>query len=98
MNLIDRDELINERNLAIKAYENANVLNAKAIREYLKPLLDKIVNLPTINCAETKRGQWKIWGKNHEGKYSFYCTNCMNRTKYGEDTKKYCPECGAEMR
>ena len=48
MNLIDRDALLNERDLAIKVYENANILNAKSIREFLKPLLDKIVDLSTI--------------------------------------------------
>lgn len=95
MNLIDRDELMEERKLAIKVYENANILNAKAIREYLKPLLDKIIDLPTI---EKPQGKWKIWGKNYEGKYSFYCTNCLYKTKYGGDTTKHCPECGAEMK
>ena len=52
MNLINRDELINERDLAIKVYENANILNAKAIRDYLKPLLDKIVELPIIKNTQ----------------------------------------------
>ena len=87
MNLIDRDELINERNLAIKAYENANVLTANAIREYLKPLLDKIVDLPTVNMEEVKYGTWI-----EDGYYGSpcVCSNCGTPVEY-------CPHCNAKM-
>lgn len=40
-----------EREGAIWVYENANIINAKAIRDALKPLLDKIVDLPDVNVV-----------------------------------------------
>ena len=36
-------------------------------------------------------------GKNQKGEYSFYCTNYVYTTKYGENTTDYCPKCGAKM-
>lgn len=53
MDYIDREKLMKERDLAIRVYDNANILTAKAIREGLKPLLNKIVDLPKIEVEET---------------------------------------------
>ena len=47
---IRRDALREARNLAIRAYENANVFNADAIRKRLKPLLDAVVDTPAAYC------------------------------------------------
>ena len=49
---IRRDALREARNLAIRAYENANVFNADAIRKRLKPLLDAVVDTPAADVAE----------------------------------------------
>ena len=61
---IRRDALRETRNLAIRAYENANVFNADAIRKRLKPLLDAIVELPAadvapvVRCKDCKYGDY----------------------------------------
>ena len=52
---IRRDALREARNLAIRAYENANVFNADAIRKRLKPLLDAVVDTPAADVAEVVR-------------------------------------------
>ena len=48
MKPIDANALMDARDKAIRVYENANVLNAGAIREGLKPLLDLIVDTRMI--------------------------------------------------
>lgn len=59
MRLIDADKLHNARLMAIRAYENANIFNPKAIRENIKPLLDIIVDTPTINPDDlVKHEEW----------------------------------------
>lgn len=45
---IEREQLMDVREQAIWVYENANIINAQTIREKLKPLLDKIVDLPAV--------------------------------------------------
>ena len=55
---IKRDALLEARELAICAYENAGVFNADAIRKYLKPLLDAVVDTPTADVAEVVHGLW----------------------------------------
>ena len=52
---IDAEELKQERDMAKKAYENANIFTATAIREHIKPLLDKIVDLPAADVVEVVR-------------------------------------------
>lgn len=49
---IKRNELMEARDLAINAYENANILNADAIRKRIKPLLDAVVDVPSIDVIE----------------------------------------------
>ena len=48
---IKRDALLEARELAICAYENAGVFNADAIRKRLKPLLDAVVDLAGESVA-----------------------------------------------
>lgn len=55
---IKRDALLEARELAICAYENARVFNADAIRKYLKPLLDAVVDTPAADVAEVVHGRW----------------------------------------
>ena len=52
---IERDALLEARELAICAYENAGVFNADAIRNHLKPLLDAVVDTPAADVAEVVR-------------------------------------------
>ena len=47
---INRQELMDARQKAIWVYENANILNAQAIRDNLKPLLDET----------DKHGRWYL--------------------------------------
>lgn len=106
---IDVEELKQERDMAIKVYENANILNAKAVRQYLKPLLDKIVDMPTVDVAEVKHGYNKT---SMHPVDEFWCSECgfccadYTETKYDEDGDytyscecefDYCPRCGAKM-
>ena len=49
---IKRDVLLEARELAICAYENAGVFNADAIRNHLKPLLDAVADTPAADVAE----------------------------------------------
>ena len=55
---IEREALIEERRRAIWVYENANILNAQAIREGLKPLLDKIVDVPAVDPVHVASGTY----------------------------------------
>ncbi len=52
---IKRDALLEARELAICAYENAGVFNADAIRNRLKPLLDAVADTPAADVAEVVR-------------------------------------------
>ena len=52
---IKRDALLEARELAICAYENAGVFNADAIRNHLKPLLDAVVDTPAADVAEVQK-------------------------------------------
>lgn len=52
---IKRDALLEARELAICAYENAGIFNADAIRNHLKPLLDAVVDTPAADVAEVVR-------------------------------------------
>lgn len=71
--IIRRDDLMKERERAIKAYNNANTLSSSAIREEIKPLLDKIVDAPAIDCTTVvrcKSCQNAVWSKKEN---SLYC-------------------------
>ena len=52
---INRQELMKERERAITVYENANIFSVRAIREGMKPLLNKIVDLPSVDVVEVVR-------------------------------------------
>lgn len=56
---IKRGELMDARQEAIWVYENANIINAPTIREKLKPLLDKIVDVPAVE--DYKEIAKKLW-------------------------------------
>jgi len=102
---IRRDALREARNLAIRAYENASVFNADAIRERLKPLLDAIVDVPAANVAEVVHGEWQGEGDGYaDGEIVFdvwHCSECGYCIDDGTDDPerlpKYCPNCGAKM-
>lgn len=55
---IKRDALLEARELAICAYENAGVFNADAIRNRLKPLLDAVADTPAADVAPVAHGRW----------------------------------------
>lgn len=58
---IEREALLSSREKAIWVYENANILNAKAIREALKPLLDDILNIPTAEVVSKSAFEQVVW-------------------------------------
>ena len=57
---IKRDALLEARELAICAYENARIFNADAIRNHLKPLLDGVVDTPAADVSEVVRCKYCI--------------------------------------
>jgi len=62
---IKRDALLEARELAICAYENAGVFNADAIRNRLKPLLDAVADTPAADVAEVVRCRHCVaWKRN----------------------------------
>ena len=98
---INRDDLMDARQKAIWVYENANILNAGTIRDNIKPLLDKIVDLPNEDVVDPVKGKWLTVyndGKFKGGK----CSKCgkykkasnINALRIGY---KFCHGCGARM-
>ena len=90
---INREDLMGVREQAIWVYENANVLNARTIRDNLFPLLNKIVDAPAANVKEIKYGHWEL-AEDGDG---VVCSECgtdfcvlLNET----DDFIYCPHCG----
>ena len=53
-----------------------------------------IINLPSSNVVEVKRGKWKV-DETHD--YEPYCSLCGHEPIAGEKYN-YCPDCGADMR
>ena len=92
---IRRDALREARNLAIRAYENANVFNADAIRECLKPLLDAVVDTPAADVAEVVHGEWEETDCD-----TIICSRCgfeYDLICMAIEDYTYCPNCGAKM-
>lgn len=106
---IDADELKQERDMAIKAYENANIFTATAIREHIKPLLDKIVDMPTADVVEVKHGEWIDKFNGRFVNPTYICSVCgekallecyineLDHWKYRQSLSIRCPHCGAKM-
>ena len=98
---IKRDALLEARELAICAYENAGVFNADAIRNYLKPLLDAVVDTPAADVAEVVHAKWEngnpicpVCGENKFKDLDAdiwcdwqpdFCPNCGEKMDGGED-------------
>ena len=109
---IKRDALLEARELAICAYENAGVFNADAIRNHLKPLLNAVVDTPAAYVAPVVHGRWTFgkdlpdsFGSMNKNKYHLYCSECRNQAfnnsadndcDFDMDTP-FCPWCGAKM-
>ena len=96
---IKRADLIEARKRAIRAYENANVLNANAIRTALKPLLDAVVGAPAADVAPVVHEKWLLdrwpsWPHRE-------CSRCKimfpRTTEVADQYWQYCPNCGARM-
>lgn len=98
---INREDLMDVRQKAIWVYENANILNAKAIRDNLEPLLDKIVDLPAADVVDTVKGKWLT--VYHDGKFKGgKCSKCGKYRKASSmkalrKSYKFCHGCGAKM-
>lgn len=90
---IKRDALLEARELAICAYENAGVFNADAIRKYLKPLLDAVVDTPAADVAEVVHGRWV--DNDIPDSILSGCSVCGFTC--GSSSFFYCPICGAKM-
>ena len=89
---IERDALLEARELAICAYENAGVFNADAIRNHLKPLLDAVVDTPAAYVAPVVHGRWIHYPDCGVTK----CSHCGWSIEECWESK-HCPECGAKM-
>ena len=92
---INREELMDARQKAILVYENANILNTKAIRDGLRPLLDKIVDASAtkdltevVRCKSCKFSEWSEKNKQrycgrkwamHKVKERDYCSYGIRR-------------------
>ena len=89
---IRRDDLMEVRNRAICAYENANVFNANAIRGNLKPLLDAVVDVPAADVVEVIHAHWIM----HDDDFGLTCecSHCHIETM---GDSEYCLHCGARM-
>ena len=95
---IRRDALREARNLAIRAYENANVFNADAIRKRLKPLLDAVVDTPAADVAEVVHGRWiKDDFLSDDVNNAEKCSQCGELIGWFGNLPNYCPNCGAKM-
>ena len=96
---INREDLMDARQKAIWVYENANILNATAIRDNLKYLLDQIVDLPTVDVkhgywTEEKHSHWsESWGRVGSYSYTYQCSECGNHFRLPHN---YCPDCGSK--
>lgn len=94
---IERGKLFNTREMAISVYENANIFTVDAIRGGLKPLLDKIVDVPSADVKEVVHGKWidayPILEPHPMFAYGI-CSECGAQT--GTITN-YCHNCGAKM-
>lgn len=92
------------------AYYNGDLLKqrfAKALNEFEGlnvPISEVAIKIgqvlrdtPTSDVKEVKRGKWK-----HLGGDEWLCTNCgeviTTEGSWEKPTKKYCNECGADMR
>ena len=78
---------MNAREKAIWVYENANILNAQAIRDNLKPLLDET----------DRRGRWYL-ADDGDGLVCGECGEDLCVMLNEVMRFKYCPNCGAYMR
>lgn len=87
---VNNTELMSARQRAIWVYENANILNATAIRDNLKPFLD----LPT---SEINHGRWYL-ADDGDGVVCSECGEDFCVLLYEVMRFKYCPNCGAYMR
>ena len=81
---IKRDALLEARELAICAYENAGVFNADAIRNHLKPLLDAVVDTPAADVAEVVRCKDCRW-RGREECAMFYRCECGAQNTWETD-------------
>lgn len=93
---IKRDALLEARELAICAYENAGVFNADAIRNHLKPLLDAVVDTPAADVADVVHGKWENGNP--------ICPVCggnkfkdLDADIWCDWQPDFCPNCGAKM-
>lgn len=97
---IKRDALLEARELAICAYENAGVFNADAIRNRLKPLLDAVADTPAADVAEVVHGRWIDGAEDFTcGNHNAECSICRCYVSWDgcDEDFNYCPNCGARM-
>lgn len=89
------------RNL-IEVYENCNIFNPTAIREYLKPVIQMLENTDIRPVVYT---HWKKAHKNssdNSPEKLFTCSKCKGLIELPhyafECYYKYCPNCGAKIK
>lgn len=86
---IDREELMDVREKAIWVYENANVLNVQTIRDNLKPLLDKVVDIPAADVVKVVRCENCTWYTPYEKPVEDFDGWCSARSCETDD-KEFC--------
>ena len=103
---IKRGDLLEAHKRAIRAYENANIFNASAIREDLKPLLDVVVDAPAADVVEVVRGKPVVKVRPvtiadyHEeiGRFAADGSTLYRKNMvHAEIPYKHCPVCGATL-
>lgn len=70
---ISRDELMDSRQKAVWVYENAHIINTKEIRDGLRPLLDKIVDVSAVKdlteVVRCKSCRFSKWSDKNQQRY-----------------------------
>ena len=66
-----------------------------------------IADMPTIDAAPVRRGEWVAVGDDDQDVGIFFCSLCKDERWFGEEVYTsaeaarlcpYCPNCGADMR
>lgn len=93
---IKREDAIEEFKAWYKFYDGATNTNDMARRDEISAMIGALVNMPSADVVERKRGKWIIDGHHRR------CSECLEYfcIKDREDNvipHNFCPNCGAQM-
>ena len=98
--LIDAKHLFCKNQLEFRALQP----NDKARVDEIDNLISIVINFPTADVVERKRGHWILsddqWqGDVANGNYRFICSECGKSDLHSKEvTVSFCWNCGADMR